>query len=564
MPSIDLTPIGVPEPTTLRELRTSKMKRLGTVLSGIDKRQRQGQLFVSNLGLPQDEHDLTFHGGVDKAIHQYCSDHYEYWQSVYPEKAAEGVFRPGGFGENLVAYGFSEENVCIGDLIAIGHGNAGDEDGTCVLEVSLPRQPCFKLNQRFGIKNFAPKTHQAAKTGWYYRVKSEGHIEPGMQIRVIRRTYPKWSIARLQYYVHRDKTDMDITQELMDIDVLGKECRNVFQKRWQEFEESKKPKKVEKWRPFKVVEKTNETSRIVTLVLQAGDDDSADAPAVPWNSYANIRLPNGIKRSYSVVEGTTSRFTLGIARDDKSRGGSTYIHDHLHTGDSVHVSDFQRSMEPNFMASHAIYIVGGIGITAFLTIMKIRKITNQTFELHYAVRTEDDIAFKSLLEELGTDVVHTYAKDKGQRMDIDEIIREHVWNTQVFVCGPQRMIDAVKAAGKAAGVTDDEIFFESFVADTSGDPFSAEVVAKDRNIKVKVVSGQSLLQVMRDAGFDMPSSCETGTCGTCRIKVRKGRVEHRGTALTEEEKEGEMLCCVSRGIGDILVEDPGSGEVELQ
>ncbi|KAK4494891.1 hypothetical protein PRZ48_014247 [Zasmidium cellare] len=561
MPSIDLAPVDVPNPTILRELRTSKLKQLGTVLSGIDKKQRQGQLFVANLGLTEDEHDLTFHGGVDKAIHQYCTDNYVYWKSAYPDKAIEGVFRPGGFGENLVADGFNEENICIGDLVRISHGDSDDSQSACVLEVSLPRQPCFKLNQRFGIKNFAPKTHQAAKTGWYYRVHTEGHIETGMEIRVIRRTHPKWSIARLHHYVHRDKTDMEVAQELIDIDVLGKECKNVFLKRWKEYQESQKPKRVEKWRPFSVIQKRNETSRIVSLDLQA-EDDFADAAPIPINSYANIRLPNGLKRSYSVVDGTTSRFTLGIARDDNSRGGSTYIHDHLQAGDMVHIGDFQRSMEPDGMASHVIFIVGGIGITAFLDLVRKRKRTNQTFELHYAARTEEEIAFKSVLAELGPDAVHTYAKDRGQRMGIDKILRDRVWNSQVFVCGPTRMIDAVKTSGKAAGMTDDEIFFESFTADVSGDPFSAEVVAQDRKVTVKVESGQSLLQVMKEAGFDVPSSCEVGTCGTCRIKVRKGRVEHRGTGLAEEDKDGEMLCCVSRGVGDIVVEDPESGEVE--
>lgn len=558
---IGLTPIDVPSPATLREVRTSKMKRLGTVLSGIDKQQRQGQLFVSNLGLPEDEHDLTFHGGVDKAVHQYCADNYQYWQSAYPEKAAEGVFRPGGFGENLVASGLNEENICIGDLVRIGHETTGNEDEACVLEVSLPRQPCFKLNQRFGIKNFAPKTHQAAKTGWYYRVKTEGHIEPGMKICIIRRPHPKWSIARLQYYVHRDKTDMDIARELSSIDALGKECKSVFLKRWQDFEESKKPKKVEQWRPFKVIEKKKETSRIVALEVQA-EDEAAESMMVPMNSYANIQLPNGLKRSYSVVGGTTTRFTLGIARDDNSRGGSIYIHDRLHTGDSILVGDFKRSMEPDWMASHAIFLVGGIGITAFLSIMKARKSINTSVELHYAVRAEEDIAFKSTLDELGPSV-YTYAKDRGQRMDIDKILRERVWNSQVSVCGPQRMIDAVVSAGKAAGMADDEIAFESFVADTSGDPFSAEVLSRGKTFNVKVESGQSLLQVMRDAGFDVPSSCETGTCGTCRIRVRKGKVEHRGSALTGEEKENEMLCCVSRGTGEITVEDPSCVEEGL-
>ncbi|KAI2857803.1 hypothetical protein CBS147343_3747 [Aspergillus niger] len=181
--------IPIPPPTTLQEIRTSKLRPFGPVLSAIDKQTRPGQLYVSTTGLEDDEHDLAFHGGIDKAIHQYCADHYSYWADRFPEARAR--FIPGGFGENLVADGWNEQTVCIGDRVRIGPPGSlrpGGRNG-CVLEVSLPRQPCFKLNQRFGIKNFAPLTHQEAKTGWYYRVVEEGWIQEGMEIRVIHRSH---------------------------------------------------------------------------------------------------------------------------------------------------------------------------------------------------------------------------------------------------------------------------------------------------------------------------------------------------------------------------------------
>ncbi|KAF4556552.1 MOSC domain-containing protein 2 [Elsinoe fawcettii] len=556
MPSIDLSPVGLPPPTKLVEVRTSKLKRLGPVLSGIDKQLRQGQLPVSLLGLPDDEHDLTFHGGIDKAVHQYCSTNYDFWKSKYSDPDVLSRFVPGGFGENLVADGFCEENVCIGDLVQISHTDDISDDATdcCILEVSLPRQPCFKLNQRFGIKNFAPKTHQAAKTGWYYRVKQEGRIEAGMTMRVIRRDHPKWTITRLHHYVHRDRSDLEITQELMDIEVMGDECKDVFRTRWKDHLESQKPKEVEQWTQWTIISQTQETARVVKLGFKT-QDPAATSTNVPVGSYALLRLPNGLQRAYSVISGTTEAFTLGVARDDSSRGGSAYIHDHLNPGDTVEVGSFKRSMIPSGMASHYIFIVGGIGITAFLAMMKKLITINQTLELHYAVRDPDDVAFREILSELGPDI-HIYRKSEGERMDIGNILTHRTWNSQVFTCGPQRMIDAVIASAKSAGMADDEVYYELFAADTSGDPFSAEVVDKDRRVTVQVESNKSLLQTLREAGFDVPSSCETGSCGTCRIAVKEGRVEHRGNGLTADEKEGEMLSCVSRGIGHIVVTAP--------
>ncbi|KAL3444094.1 pyruvate kinase-like protein [Aspergillus insuetus] len=177
-PSIDLFPIPILPPTTQREIRTYKLRPFGPVLSGIDKRTRTGRLYVSHLGLPDDEHDLKFHGGIDKAIHQYCSTNYAFWTELFAS--------------------------------------------------SLTDEPCFKLNQHFGIKNFAPRTHQEAKTGWYYWVKEEGWIEKGMEMRVVQRRYPRWSISRLHHYVHRDKEDMAVAQDLMGIEKMGAECKDVF------------------------------------------------------------------------------------------------------------------------------------------------------------------------------------------------------------------------------------------------------------------------------------------------------------------------------------------------
>ena len=97
-----------------------------------------------------------------------CASHYPNWRDEFP--AAASRFQPGGFGENLVLAHMNERNVCIGDIVSVG------TDGL-ILQVSLPRQPCFKLNHRFQLKNFAPNTYKLSRTGWYYRVLQEGTIQ---------------------------------------------------------------------------------------------------------------------------------------------------------------------------------------------------------------------------------------------------------------------------------------------------------------------------------------------------------------------------------------------------
>ncbi|KAH0287910.1 PK beta-barrel-protein domain-containing protein-like protein [Aureobasidium namibiae CBS 147.97] len=233
MPSIDLSSIPIPPPTTLLELRMSKLEKFGTVLSGIDEKPIHIPLYVSATGLTDDEHDLTFHAAK---------------------------FVAGGFGEKFVAQRFTEENLCIGNLVRVGsRDSASNDDGTgCLLEVSLSRQPCFKLNQRFGIKTFAPQTHQEDKTGWDYRVIKQGYIFAGMELRVVERPNPTWSIARLQHFFHRDKSDLNIAMELSELSELGDECKDVFKKRIRGVE-TKAAKPVAQWVEYTVTFKTLET-----------------------------------------------------------------------------------------------------------------------------------------------------------------------------------------------------------------------------------------------------------------------------------------------------------------
>lgn len=185
-----------------------------SIQTGIYKTPRSDRVFCSSTGLSEDEHDLTFHGGVDKAIHQYFPGHYASWLAEYP---GNSKFEPGAFGENLICEGgMNERNVCIGDVFLVGR----EEDGV-LLQVSLPRQPCFKLNHRFGMKGFAPQTFKKSRTGWYYRVLREGYMGVGDEMVLVERKWPRWTIERIQEYVHRDTGNLEKLEELAEIDEFG-------------------------------------------------------------------------------------------------------------------------------------------------------------------------------------------------------------------------------------------------------------------------------------------------------------------------------------------------------
>ncbi|KAJ2894771.1 putative mosc domain-containing protein [Zalerion maritima] len=540
---------------TILEVRTGKIQNMPglSIPTGIFKSTHSERLGLTDMGFNGDEHDYTFHGGKDKAVHGYCKRHYEHWRARHPEKADK--FVPGGFGENLVLEKMNERNICIGDVLAI---STPEGEEVARLQVSLPRQPCFKLNHRFGIKDFAPTTYETSRTGYYFRVLREGSVGIGDTITLVERTYPQWNIERVQEYLHRDTDNEAMNVELSQLGVLGAESKERFKKRAAKAERARRRKelgedeKAEKWRPFKVVEKKEQTPRIVSYVLETSvPDPDADERLRP-GAHARLKLGNGLLRSYSIVGGSANRFEIGVALADDSRGGSKFLHEQVDVGHVLEVVSITESVRASKAASKHIFIAGGVGITAFLHLLELMKTVNWEAECHYGIRSMNDIPFRERLDALGN-TVKFHAKDEGQRMDVKGIIDNIGWNHHLYVCGPPRLMDTVVAEVARKGISQDDVHYEAFQADTSGDPF--EVVVENRGSRqLKVGKNETLLEILRRDIESVPSSCEAGNCGTCKIAVKSGRVEHRGTGLLEGMKNEYMLSCVSRGIGKIAIE----------
>jgi MOSC domain-containing protein YiiM len=130
--------------------------------------------------------DRVHHGGWDKAIHLYPQDHYDWWLERRPGHPLLGA--PGAFGENIASRGMTEEDICLGDRFSLG---------TAVVEVSHGRQPCWKLDHRFGGRDVMTTIIRTARCGVYFRVIREGEAEAGGRMDLLDRPLPDWSVARL-------------------------------------------------------------------------------------------------------------------------------------------------------------------------------------------------------------------------------------------------------------------------------------------------------------------------------------------------------------------------------
>lgn len=142
---------------------------------------------VGPMGLAGDEQaDRTVHGGIDKAIHHYPADHYDWWRGYLGD--APLLDAPGAFGENISTTGLDEQNVFLGDRFRLG---------TALVEVTQARQPCWKLDHRFQTRGVMAQVVKTRRTGWYYRVLEPGAVRAGDTLDLVERPWPEWPLASL-------------------------------------------------------------------------------------------------------------------------------------------------------------------------------------------------------------------------------------------------------------------------------------------------------------------------------------------------------------------------------
>lgn len=218
--------------TQLDHLLTGQITLIGErkAPSGINKQIVNRKLFLCKEGFEGDEQgDKKHHGGPEKAVHHYPFEHYALWMKEITGNSI--LSSPGAFGENFSTKGLDEKNVALGDVFRIG---------TALVEVSQGRQPCWKLNIRFGVKNMALRVQQSGRTGWYYRVLEEGYVEPGETFTRIDRRTSEWPIYRLWKILYVDTLNYDELEAMAALQHLPDGWRHYAQKRL-------KTRKMEDW-----------------------------------------------------------------------------------------------------------------------------------------------------------------------------------------------------------------------------------------------------------------------------------------------------------------------------
>jgi MOSC domain-containing protein YiiM len=181
-----------------------------------------GTVRIGWLGLEGDAvADPIHHGGWDKAIHLYPQDHYAWWRERKPDHRL--LAAPGAFGENVASHGMTEEQICLGDRFSLG---------SAIVEVSHGRQPCWKLDHRFGARDVLATIVKTGRSGLYFRVLREGEAEPQGRMDLLDRPLPQWPIARVFRLLigGGHKAEPDAVRALAGMPVLAEAWRDRARK----------------------------------------------------------------------------------------------------------------------------------------------------------------------------------------------------------------------------------------------------------------------------------------------------------------------------------------------
>jgi len=207
--------IGLPQTISYPQAKDAHAE---TWRSGIYKKPVSGAVWASRTNLAGDgQADLSVHGGPDKAVYAYPSEHYPRWRAELG--LAEMAF--GGFGENLTVSGLLELEVSIGDVYRAGEA---------LLQISQPRGPCWKLARRWGIKGLEKHFSVTGRTGFYLRVLQEGNVETGNGLELVERPAPEWTVLRAHRLLEDFHSDPEAAVQLSELPMLSESCRGSLKK----------------------------------------------------------------------------------------------------------------------------------------------------------------------------------------------------------------------------------------------------------------------------------------------------------------------------------------------
>jgi vanillate O-demethylase ferredoxin subunit len=266
-----------------------------------------------------------------------------------------------------------------------------------------------------------------------------------------------------------------------------------------------------------------------------------------------VTLPDGRQdeRSYSLVNSDSQQgeYEIGVQREANGKGGSAFMH-RLAAGDELVASEPVNDFPLAVGATRHILIAGGIGITPILSMARALRAAGQPYDFHYASRSRELMAFHDVVQTVCGDAARVCfdGGDPKNGLNLDQVIGNPDPGRHVYVCGPGGMIDAVVATAGRLGWPRSHVHLESFGAVAQASDGGIEVVLARTGRTFHVPAEVPILEVLLEAGIDVPHDCQRGECSSCQVEVLEGIPDNRDYCLFGPEYDaGKLMCvCVSR------------------
>jgi ferredoxin-NADP reductase/phenylpropionate dioxygenase-like ring-hydroxylating dioxygenase large terminal subunit len=284
-------------------------------------------------------------------------------------------------------------------------------------------------------------------------------------------------------------------------------------------------------------------------------------PSFQPGAHIDVHLSNGQIRQYSLINGPgeSGSYVIGVKREALSRGGSQLLYDSVREGDVLAISEPRNNFPLRRDALRTIFIAGGIGITPLLAMAQTLQHAGLSYELNYFAENRERLAFPERLALLGDRLkTHLALPPDAAQVRIRAQLSAYRPHMQVYICGPDPMLDAARRIAAEQGWPETAVHFEYFKNTRVIDASTTFEVALARScITLTVPSGKSILEIMRENGLEIASSCEQGACGTCAATVLEGEPIHQDVYLSDAEKLSgtKIMTCVSRAKSARLVLD---------
>jgi phthalate 4,5-dioxygenase reductase subunit len=301
------------------------------------------------------------------------------------------------------------------------------------------------------------------------------------------------------------------------------------------------------------------TAEVCEFELRRADGALFD-PAEP-GAHITVHTPSGEARSYSLTSDVSdrSRQVIAVRRDEGGRGGSRSMVDDVHEGDTIVISPPRNAFELVDAPAYLL-VAAGIGITPIRAMLiELRRRGAVEVQLVYLSRSRDETPYLDEIAELTTagqaDTVTLHHRSLHGPLDWWPLL-ERPGERHLYICGPEPLQNELRAL--TMHWRPSRVHMEDFAGVSAFGEISLpfEVDWLPSGARIPVPADQTMLGALEVAGVEVDSSCGSGTCGTCRLRLVDGEADHRDVVLAESEREDFIMPCVSRSVSARLVVAP--------